>query len=116
MTDAAKVQQLPVTTEQSKDVLTDLLQQTGFDGKPLVNEKLVAMLTARVELGFKKYGKRLESFNGRDVFLDIRQELLDEVMYGHQGTMQGYRVAHLRNRAIKSLEELDRIEEAHGKS
>lgn len=109
---AAFVQAMPVKNADSQDVLQDLLCQEDYTGKKLINESLAAQLQARVELGVRKYGTRLETNNGRDVILDIRQELLDGIMYSHQGVMQGVRCAFVRDQLIKILADLDQLERA----
>ncbi|VVB51966.1 Uncharacterised protein [uncultured archaeon] len=106
MSDAAKVQQRPVTTPESRDVFEDLLKQTDFAGRMLISDVLEERLAARIDYGERKYGSRLKTNNGRDVLLDIEQELLDGVQYSHQGVMQGHRVAHIRNALIKAAEAL----------
>jgi hypothetical protein len=102
MSDAAKVQQKPIVTEQSQDVFNDLCKQTDFGGLPLISEELKDRLAARIDFGERKYGSRLMTYNGRDVLVDIDQEILDGIQYSHQGVMQGHRVAHIRNILIKA--------------
>lgn len=111
MSEAAKVQQLPVSNPDSKDVLMDLRNAADYRG-PILTPELYDQLYERVQLGVRKYGTRLQSHNGRSVTLDIRQELLDGIMYSHQGVMEGKRVAHIRNGLIVMLQELDAIERA----
>jgi hypothetical protein len=111
MTDAAIVIQKPISTEQSRDVLQDLLTVRRYDVCGLlISPAVAAELTARVEFGEKKYGTRLQTWNGRPVRLDIRQELLDGIMYSHQGVMQGERVANIRNTLVAEVEGLLELE------
>lgn len=112
LTGAAASQALPVTNTDSVDVLDDLIGGRDYLGQPLLSERVAQELKERRELGIRKYGIGLQTNNGRDVLFDIRQELLDTVMYGHQGVMQGQRVAHIRNAAIKLLRELEALEKA----
>lgn len=117
MTDAAKVQVKPVSTEDSQDVLDDLLVQQVYDVCGiLVPPRVAEFLKARVAFGEAKYGSRLKTHNGRDVVLDIKQELGDGIMYSHQAAMQGIQVRHIRNGLIAQLNELLEFEEKHGKS
>ena|SRR6266568_4324052 len=112
MSNADRIQALPVTTPESRDVLSDLIFVLRFDGQRLLSLSLADQLRERVGLGVRKYGKPLQTNNGRDVLLDIRQELLDGIMYSHQAIMQGERVAHIRNVLIDMVESLDQIERA----
>lgn len=57
-------------------------------GRANVLEDLVVMLRERSDFGLRKYGTRLETFNGRDAHLDALQELLDLFVYLHQGRME----------------------------
>lgn len=106
---AAKIQVLPVTNEDSQDVLDNLLRTKDYRGL-VVDSKLAYQLEERVALGVRKYGTRLQTNNGRDVCLDIRQELLDGIMYAHQGVMQGKNLVGIRSALIKMVEELNQIE------
>lgn len=112
MSDAAKVQQMPVTNFDSRDVLDDLIATHSFAG-PLLTLELKEQLEDRVSLGVRKYGTRLQSHNGRDVVMDVRQELLDGIMYSHQAVMQGVRIAHIRDMLIRMVRELDSTKAAH---
>jgi hypothetical protein len=112
MSDAAKVQAMPVTNPDSRDVLQDLLKASDYRG-PIIDENLARQLEERVALGVRKYGTRLQSHNGRDVCLDIRQELLDGIMYSHQGVMQGVRCEFVRDRLVQMLKDLDQLEQSH---
>lgn len=74
-----------------QDVLEDLLRT--LEGHPaLFDPKAVAvvkpLLVERVELGKRRYGVGLQTFNGRDAHLDELAEQLDGIMYGHQAAMQ----------------------------
>lgn len=45
-------------------------------------------LDEREALGIKRYGKSLETFNGRDAFRDLEDELLDGLNYATQARME----------------------------
>lgn len=49
-----------------------------------VVDRLVDRLLARQQLGVQRYGRPLETFNGRDVFRDHEDELLDMHNYAEQ--------------------------------
>ena len=49
-----------------------------------VREEIIADIEARVEMGRKKYGTRLKTNNGRNVTLDLYQEILDACNYARQ--------------------------------
>jgi hypothetical protein len=42
----------------------------------------------REATGVKRYGRSLETFNGRDAFLDLEEELLDGIAYATQARLQ----------------------------
>lgn len=46
-----------------------------------VLESLCADVKARQELGISRYGRPLQAHNGRDVLLDLYEELLDGLAY-----------------------------------
>jgi hypothetical protein len=46
-----------------------------------MHDVVIALMRARKELGLKKYQTILQPFNGRDALLDLRDELLDAVVY-----------------------------------
>lgn len=56
---------------------------TAGDGRSVTDEVLAA-IEARRQLGRTKYGTELRPHNGRDALLDLRDELLDAVMYTQQ--------------------------------
>lgn len=93
----------PMTTAQSHDVLDDLLAEKFLD-KPVVPAEVACFLTGRKEVGVRKYGVGLQTNNGRDVTVDLKQELGDVVMYAHQGIMEGKRWRHIRRVAIEMLD------------
>lgn len=49
-----------------------------------VKAELAEGLRSREELGERKYGRKLESHNGRDPGLDLWQESLDALVYADQ--------------------------------
>jgi hypothetical protein len=51
-----------------------------FEGNPRIQADIVA----RAQQGFLKYGTYLQPFNGRNVKMDIYQELLDAGQYFEQ--------------------------------
>lgn len=57
-------------------------------GKENVTEALIKDLQERSELGKRKYGTYLETFNGRDPLVDGFQELLDLAQYWKQVLME----------------------------
>jgi hypothetical protein len=57
-------------------------------GRAVVLDDLVAVLRERSDFGLRKYGTRLETWNGRDAHLDALQELLDLFAYMHQAAME----------------------------
>lgn len=57
-------------------------------GRAVVLDDLVAALRERSSFGERKYGTKLQTFNGRDAHLDALQELLDLFVYLHQAEME----------------------------
>lgn len=57
---------------------------------PVINERpavwslVIADMQARDKEGLRKYGTRLQPFNGRDALVDLYQELLDACVYIRQ--------------------------------
>lgn len=63
---------------------------TKKTGKPIKNKHpaiwdlVLKDIKDRDEYGLKKYGTRLQPFNGKDGLVDLYQELLDAVVYIRQ--------------------------------
>jgi len=73
-------QPLPITTKQSVDVAVEVaedLKKVGFGD-------IAEDVEARIRIGERKYGKRLQSFNGRDALKDLYDEVLDALNYSKQ--------------------------------
>jgi hypothetical protein len=54
-------------------------------------------IAERVEAGERKYGTRLQTFNGRDALWDAYQEALDLVMYLRQAILERDVVTETKN-------------------
>jgi len=50
-------------------------------GRENVTEMLIQRIKERAALGLKKYGRPLETFNGRDALQDALEEALDLAQY-----------------------------------
>jgi hypothetical protein len=83
MIDAAERQKLP--TGDGRDVATEVCTALRVDEDFIA---LVPDIEARVAAGEKKYGVRLKTDNGRNVDLDLYQELLDGMNYSMQAFLQ----------------------------
>lgn len=57
-------------------------------GQVDVADVVIEDIQARVEAGLKKYGTKLQTFNGRDARWDLYQELIDAVMYLRQDLIE----------------------------
>ncbi len=68
-----------LVTEQPKPKANDL---------PAVWDLVVADMSARDKEGRRKYGVPLQPHNGRDVLIDLYQELLDAVVYARQAIFE----------------------------
>lgn len=99
MSDASKVQALPVDNPNSNDVLESL--------RNFLDPNIFSQLEERVALGVRKYGTRLRTHNGRDALLDCRQELLDGCMYSRQAMLEGTDNGQLLQTFISALTALE---------
>lgn len=52
--------------------------------RPAVWDLVMADMRSRDEVGQQRYGTRLQPHNGRDVLIDLYQELLDAAVYTRQ--------------------------------
>lgn len=55
---------------------------------PFVHDVVAADIMARGELGKRRYGTKLQPFNGRNVLQDIYEELLDAACYIKQRMLE----------------------------
>lgn len=62
------------------DGLAEDLPTFGF---AFLDETIAAIL-ARKDLGLQRYGTVLQAFNGRDVLVDLRDEVIDGAVYARQ--------------------------------
>ena len=69
---AKQHQPQPVKTPKSEAVVPDLVQ----------------LIHDRSTFGKQRYGVELYTFNGRDAYVDLLQELLDALQYQHQIVME----------------------------
>lgn len=65
-----------------------LAQDMPIEGKKEVLENVIVDLKERGNIGIKRYGTPLKTFNGRDSLIDAYQEALDLVMYLKQNLME----------------------------
>jgi hypothetical protein len=56
--------------------------------KPAVWDLVLADMAARHAEGCRKYGTPLQPHNGRDVLVDLYQELLDACVYARQAIFE----------------------------
>lgn len=78
-------QPLPVTAENSVDVAVQVAEAM----KQLGHMEIAADVEDRIRIGERKYGKRLQSFNGRDAMKDTYDEVLDALNYAKQVQIEG---------------------------
>ena len=57
-------------------------------GKTPVWKTVIEDMEARDNLGFERYGTRLETHNGRDALLDAYEEALDLAVYLKQAILE----------------------------
>lgn len=53
-----------------------------------MHQRISRLLLERAEVGLRRYGKPLQAFNGRDVFRDLQEELLDGLAYSEQAKVE----------------------------
>lgn len=73
-------------TEQLKQRPGD--QPLPTEGEQYVFDELIRRLTERSDIGFKRYGRRLQTFNGRDPQRDALEEILDLFAYHMQAQLE----------------------------
>ena len=61
---------------------------TTEDRSVCVQDEVVRLINERRELGVKRYGSPLMTHNGRDSLVDLRDELLDALMYVTQTILE----------------------------
>ena len=64
------------------DVWAELIQRH-------LPESLLSFAEERRRQGIERYGTPLQAFNGRDIRMDLFQEVLDGIAYAHQGVLEG---------------------------
>lgn len=99
----------PLPTPGRADVFADLLRTLEahpglFD--PAAVAVVRPMLVERRALGIRRYGRALETFNGRDAHLDELQEALDRIVYSHQAAMER---AELEQELARARAEVERL-------
>jgi hypothetical protein len=70
-------------------------QPTPVEGKQSVTRMVMADLADREKLGIERYGRSLQTFNGRMCLVDLYQELIDATQYCRQEIEER---THLRER------------------
>lgn len=81
---------------------------------PFVVDELTAELNARKDKGIVTYGVALQPFNNRDVIRDLKEEILDSLVYLKQFEMERNELIRFLHR-IKYLE-FDSFEDLREKS
>ena len=84
----ASEQPSPTTSAQSRAVLPSALI-TCAQGHYSAARSLCDALAARADVGIARYGTPLQTHNGRDAIRDLREELLDAIMYATQAHLEG---------------------------
>ncbi len=78
-------QPLPITTKKSIDVAVEVAEELKAQGLGSIADDV----EARIRIGERKYGKRLQSYNGRDAVKDLYDEVLDALNYSKQLEIEG---------------------------
>lgn len=76
----------PLPTDGQQNVGTAVIKdiQNHPTYSPHETERVVADFNARIEIGIMRYGKPLQTFNGRNAVRDLYEELLDATHYAKQ--------------------------------
>jgi hypothetical protein len=69
--------------------------------EPCIQDLVIADLQARKAVGIERYGTTLQPFNGRDVLMDLYQEILDAANYLRQAI---YERDHAKGAAAPSAD------------
>lgn len=85
---ATMVQLPPTSCARSEVIMDQVLHHIMHHGRGPTVDEIVADIKARSNVGLKKYGTRLMTFNGRDPWVDLYQELLDAVQYHTQAVVE----------------------------
>lgn len=104
--DPATDQQLPVEGQWPVyDILIGELDERWHLSED-VKEQVRLALRSREQLGIRKYGRSLQSHNGRDAWLDCWEDTLDSMAYITQAELehgpQDYIAGHLM-RALEAM-------------
>jgi hypothetical protein len=78
-------QPLPITTKKSVDVAVEVAE----DLRKYELGDIAINIEERIALGERKYGKRLQSYNGRNAVKDLYDEVLDGLNYSKQMEIEG---------------------------
>lgn len=78
----------PLPKRGHEDVFADLLRVLEKRLDPKSFAAVAPLLEARQAVGIRRYGRSLETFNGRLVHLDLVEELLDGAVYAHQASLE----------------------------
>lgn len=76
-------------------------QPLPTEGQENVQDALIEHIQARKVLGVQRYGRPLQTFNGRDALKDLLDELLDGATYAMQVRME---IAATQGRIDRALE------------
>jgi len=81
------------------EVIEELLSRNSGGDKE-TRDLISRDMRQRDQFGFRKYGTRLQSGNGRNSFIDAYQELLDYIVYLKQCEIEGDKHQYLYETAI----------------
>lgn len=93
--------------------MTESLRQRDGDqplpteGRQNVQDALIEMIKERRELGIQRYGRALQTFNGRDAVKDATEEALDLATYLMQVSLERQEVQNRISNALR-LHEADK--------
>ena len=76
----------PIPTQGKQNVTQSLVEKLDHDIQ--ATDAIINDLHARTQKGIETYGRPLETFNGRDAFLDMYEELLDAFQYAEQTVLE----------------------------
>lgn len=80
---------LPPPSGNGRPVAPNLVRWLRANARPQFADELVSGVNARTDFGIGKYKRPLCTLDGRPARIEVWQELLDALQYGHKGEMEG---------------------------
>lgn len=89
--------------EQEQNAASDPQPPPQKNERPAVWDMVIERMRSRDETGLRRYGMRLQPFNGRDALTDAKDEALDLAVYLEQLDMERYEMREKLRQVVKTL-------------